>query len=45
MKSNFIDLMTKIHPNPIRIFGEKWKSSPIGKFAVNPEIALQMLTV
>jgi hypothetical protein len=45
MNSNIIDLLTKNQPDPVRIFGEKWKSSPTGKFAVNPEIALQTLTV
>jgi hypothetical protein len=40
-----IDLLTKNQPDPVRRLGEKLKSSPTGKFAVNPEIALQTLTV
>jgi hypothetical protein len=45
MNHNIIDLLTKNQPDPVCHFGEKLKSSPTGKFAVNPEIALQTLTV
>jgi hypothetical protein len=45
MNHNIMDLLTKNPPNPIRFLGEKLKSSSIGKFVANPEIALQTLTV
>jgi hypothetical protein len=45
MNHNIIDLLTKNQLDPICCFGEKFKSSPIRNFAVNPEIALQTLTV
>jgi hypothetical protein len=45
MNHNIIDLLTKNQPDPVRCLGEKLKTSPTGKFAANPEIALQTLTV
>jgi hypothetical protein len=45
MNHNIMDILTKNQPNPVRCLGEKLKSSSTGKFAVNPEIALQTLTV
>jgi hypothetical protein len=45
MNHNIIDLLTKNQPDPVRRFGEKLKTSPTGKFAANPEIVLQTLTV
>jgi hypothetical protein len=33
MNHNSMDLMTKIHPDLVRRLGQKFKSSPIGKFA------------
>jgi hypothetical protein len=44
-KHNVFDLLTKNHPDPVRRLGEKLKTSPTGKFAVNPADALQTLTV
>jgi hypothetical protein len=37
---NVIDLLTKNHPDPVHCLGEKLKTSPTGKFAVNPVDAL-----
>jgi hypothetical protein len=45
MNSNIIDLMTKNKPDQVHLLEENLKSSPIVKFAVNPEIVLQTLTV
>jgi hypothetical protein len=45
MNHNIMDLLTKNQPDPVRRLGEKLKSSSTGKFAANPEIALQTLTV
>jgi hypothetical protein len=42
---NVIDLLTKNQPDPVRRLGEKLKTSPTGKFAVNPANALQTLTI
>jgi hypothetical protein len=44
-KHNIFDLMTKNQPDPVRRLGEKLKTSPTGKFAMNPAIMLQTLTV
>jgi hypothetical protein len=34
-KHDVFDLMTKNHPDPLRMFGEKIKTSPTGKFATH----------
>jgi hypothetical protein len=34
-KHGVFDLLTKIQPDPLRIFGEKLKTSPTRKFAVH----------
>jgi hypothetical protein len=34
-KHGVFDLLTKIQPDPVRIFGEKIKTSPTGKFAAH----------
>jgi hypothetical protein len=31
IKNGFLDLLTKLQPDPVRIFGEKIKTSPTGK--------------
>jgi hypothetical protein len=45
MNHNIMDLVTKNPPDPVCRLGEKLKSSSTRKFVVNPEIAIQTLTV
>jgi hypothetical protein len=45
MNHNIIEFLTKTQPEPVHHLGEKLKTSPTLKFAANPEIALQTLTV